>query len=297
MDWDDFKYVQAVARTGSVRRAGELLNVHGSTVARHLDNLEQQVGVRLFARTPRGMEMTASGARVIEALDRVAADLDQVERSLKSSGPELSGSVAVAASPLLAAELVVPALGELYLDHPDIEVALRAGRAIDLLERGEAELALWITDDPPDDLVGRPLVTVTSCAYATAGCLEGINRAPGDGRWVGESDAGSPSARVRARHFAHLPHSLGLDDPALEAAAVEAGLGIGLLPCYLGDARPALVRAGGMAPVREGELWLFSRPETRGAARIQAVSAFLQALVGRQRLNIEGHRESREAAS
>lgn len=294
MDWDDFKYVQAVARTGSVRGAGELLKVHGSTVTRHLDHLERRVGTRLFARTPRGMEITASGAQVIEVLDRVASELDQVESSLRSQGPAAGGPVSLAVSPAIAAELLIPMLGTLYRTQPGVDLVLPAGHALENLQHGNADLAVCVTDDPPEDLIGRPLATAMSCAYAAPGYLQGMDRDSGSGRWVGSDDPASLS--VRARYFADLPPGPRVDDVLLRAAALEAGLGVGLLPCYLGDERPRLVRAGEVEPVRQGEVWLFSRPEARGQARIQVVSAFLQDLFGRQQRAIEGVRNPPEEA-
>lgn len=297
MDWDDFKFVQAVAQTGSVRRAGELLKVHGSTVARRLDHLERRVGTRLFARTSRGMEITAAGGQIIELLDRVAAELDQVERSLKLQGPALTGPVSLAMPSGLGRDLVIPHLADLYREHPEIELALPLGPALDNLQSGCADLALWMTDDPPDDLIGRPLATVMGCAYATPTYLSAMGERVGSkaGRWVGSADPSSLSARVRVRHFADLPLGLRLDDIALRATALEAGLGIGLLPCHVGDSSPSLVRAGAMQPIRLGEVWLFSRPEGRGVARIQAVSSFLQELFARQRRQLEGAGEAQES--
>jgi DNA-binding transcriptional LysR family regulator len=296
MDWDDFKFVQAVAQTGSVRRAGDLLKVHGSTVARRLDQLERRVGTRLFARTPRGMEITVAGEQVIELLDRVAAELDQVERSLRSRGPALTGPVSLAVPSSVGRDLVIPHLAELYREHPDIELALPLGPALDNLQNGCADLALWMTDDPPEDLIGRPLATVMGCAYTTAPYLHAMDAHVGvdAGRWVGSADPSSLSARVRMRHFPDLPLGLRLDDVALRATALEAGLGIGLLPCYLGDGSASLVRAGAMQPIRLGEVWLFTRPESRGIPRIQAVSSFLQELFARHRHALEGAGEAQD---
>jgi len=288
VDWDDFKYVQAVAQTGSVRAAGERLRVHGSTVARHLDQLERRVGTRLFARTPRGMEITPAGAEVIEALDRVAGELEVVERSLKARGPLLRGPVTLAVTPALASELVVPLLGGLFESDPDLELAVTTEPALAKLQQGEADMALWLTDDPPEDLIGRPLGQVMACAYAAPGYLTGLQSAAVAGRWVGGADPASLSARVRMRHFADLPLGLRLDDVTLRATALAAALGVGLLPCLLGDGRDDLRRAGSMEPVRQGEVWLFIRPDVRGVARIQAVSGFLQTAFSERRAALEG---------
>jgi DNA-binding transcriptional LysR family regulator len=256
-------------------------------VARHLDALERRVGTRLFARTSRGVEITPAGAEVIEALDRVAGDLDHVERSLRARGPGLKGPVAQAAPSGLIGELVLPALGELYRQHPDLELSVITGPALEVLQRGQSDMALWLTDDPPEDLIGRPLGTIMACAYAAPACLQRVESAART-RWIGSADPASLSARVRVRHFPGLVLGLRLDDVALRATALEAGLGVGLLPCHVGDSRPGLTRVGSMEPVRQGEIWLFTRPESRGVARIQAVSSFLQQLFGRQRLSLEG---------
>lgn len=287
MDWDDFRFVHAVAQTGSVRGAGELLKVHGATVARHLDQLEQRLGVKLFVRTPRGMQMTPGGAEVIGALDRVATELEAVERRLRR-GPDARGPVRLTVARELAESLVVPLLADLYLDYPELDLVLSAAAGIDELERGEADIALCLTDDPPGDLVGRPLGRAMACAYTSSESLQGEDGgAPPTGRWVECAD--SLCAQVKARYFPELPAGLRLDDVSLRAGALEAGLGVGLLPCHVGDPRPGLVRAGAMNPVALGQVWLFSRQDSRGVARIQALSGFLQDLFVRHRRRLEGH--------
>jgi DNA-binding transcriptional LysR family regulator len=289
MDWDDFRYLQAIARTGSVRSAGELLQVHGSTVARRLDQLEQRIGAKLFARTSHGMEMTAAAAGVMGALQQVAAELERVERSLQSEGPA-TGPVSVALPRVMALRLVIPSLSDLYRLHPGIDVAVQSESALQRLQAGAVDVALCITDDPPQELIGRPLGGLSACAYAVPDYLEHCEQMDHSAaaRWVGPDDPGSLSATVRARYFPTLPQGLRVEDPELQAAALLAGYGVGLLPCYLGDETPGLARVGSVEPLREGEVWLFTRPESRGVTRIQAVSAFLQDVFAALRQALEG---------
>ncbi|MFU8817568.1 MAG: LysR family transcriptional regulator [Pseudomonadales bacterium] len=280
-DWDDFRYVQAVARAGTVRGAAELLGVHGSTVARRLDQLEQRVGTRLFARAASGMEMTSAGAEVIDALHLVAAELERVQRRLLSQGPESSGAVRLGLPRHLAVHLLIPELHGFWARHPDIELRLLTAPALQQLQSGAADLAICLTGEPPQDLIGRSLGKLMACPYRL--------RAASDGnRWVGSDAPASLSAIVHARSFSKLPLGLLLDDPELVAPALQAGLGVGLLSCYLGDALPELERVGAVGPVAEGEVWLLSRPESRGLARIQAVSAFLQDTFSSHRHALEG---------
>lgn len=286
MDWDDFKFVQAVARTGSVRGAGEQLQVHASTVTRHLEQLEQRLGTRLFTRTRRGMEITAAGAAVIEALDRVAGELEQVERRLQARRTELAGTVRLAVPPALAAHVVVPGLEDFLRGHPDIEVVLDTAAAVEQLQRGQVDLALVLTDDPPGELVGRSLGAVMGCVYAAGTYLSRLSGQAGS--WIGSGAPASLSARVRARHFARWQPVLCAEDDLVARAAVLAGLGAGLLPCYLGDDSPDLQRYAAPAPLELGELWLLSRPEARGVARIQALSEHLQRLIAALAARLRG---------
>ena len=88
-------------------------------------------------------------------------------------------------SPALARELLTPVLGRLLDDDPELDLALTSDPALALLQRGEADMALWLTDDPPEDLIGRPLGQVMACAYATpeyvAGTAAGaLQHASGD---------------------------------------------------------------------------------------------------------------------
>lgn len=281
MDWDDFKFVQAVARAGSVRGASDELHVHPSTVTRHLEQLEQRLGTRLFARTRRGMDITPAGGAVIEALDRVAAELDQVERSLQAREAALAGSVGLAVPQSLAVRLVLPGLEPFLRDHPDIELMLVTGPPLEQLERGHADLALCLTDEPPGELVGRALGPVMGCVYARRQDLgaQPDGRARPVRRWIGGTAGHGAAAGARGRAFSGWPQGLTVDDEELTAAAIAGGLGVGWLSCYVGDSMPELARAGDATPQRLADLWLVSRRETRGVARVHALSESLQRLL------------------
>jgi DNA-binding transcriptional LysR family regulator len=290
VDWDDFKFLQTVARSGSVRGAGEHLGVHPSTVTRHIEQLEQRLGTRLFARTRRGMEITSAGAAVIEALDRVAAELERVELSLQSRGPELRGTVRVSLPGSVAARLLIPNLGAFLGAHPDIDLVLGEASGPEALQRGEADLALCCTDSPPGELVGRLLGTLSACAYGAGAAAERIPR-----RWIGDADPATVAGRIRARSFPDCVPGMMVAEEALLVAALRAGLGVGVLPCYVGDDADGLSRLGGVAPARLVELWLFSRPETRGIARVQALSGYLLSLFAGLQDRLSGTVKLRES--
>ena len=70
--------------------------------------------------------------------------------------------------------------------------------------------------------------------------------------------------------------------------AVEAGIGIGHLPCFIADARPALVRLAEPDPELAADLWLLTHPDLRHAPRVRIFMDFMAAEIARQRGLIEG---------
>jgi DNA-binding transcriptional LysR family regulator len=76
------------------------------------------------------------------------------------------------------------------------------------------------------------------------------------------------------------------------AEAIEGGIGIGHLPCFIGDARQGLVRLSPTEPPFAADLWLLTHPDLRQSARVRVFLDFLAAAIGKQRQFIAGIRRS-----
>jgi len=302
VDWDDLKHVAALADAGSVRRAGSRLGVHGATVARHIERLEARLGVKLFARTRKGMAITDAGRRVVEAHQRLAESLELLERDLRSEGPALAGPATLHVSEALATGWLVPRLRDFALRYPDIQLTVRTVECLPVLAPGAADAALVLTSAPPGDLVGRRLGEIAICGYRSGSV------APGGGAEAEadiEADAGSLVGPLLP-DFAGVWHDAGrgpdleapLHCPALlaQVEASRAGLGIAVLPCALGDSVPGLVRAEPPVPLAAGEAWLFSHPDSRGIARLQALLGYVQEIWTADRARLEGRAEAASSA-
>ncbi|MEZ5559499.1 MAG: LysR family transcriptional regulator [Pseudomonadales bacterium] len=251
MDWDDLKFVTALAGAGNVRAAGRQLGVHGSTVARRVEQLEQRLGVRLFSRTRAGMRVTEDGRALLDTARSVAEQLDTLEQTLRRRKTAAAGLVRIAAADLLAAALL-PGLARLRTREPDIDFELVGGDALQALERRTADVAVVVTEDPPGHLLGRALGEYREAWYGAPAFLDALSDPP-------EAVVAVAPAR-----------------PLLALEAARAGLGIARLPCRLGDADERLQRAATPPPVLISRLWLLSSPDLRGVARVQLVAGFLQ---------------------
>lgn len=277
LDWDDFKFVRALARAGTVREAGRLLGVHASTVIRRLDALEKRNQVKLFYRSREGMEPTAAGRDVLDTLDHVAEELEGVTRRLRAADTALSGRVRLC-GPELLLMLVAEALRRFRAAYPAVALVLLANDAEFVDPR--ADLSLLVTRRPPEDLVGRNLRPFDVAVYGTPELLRDL---AGPGAFapalrVAHDGVGPPSEQDPAAGAAD--QALISASAAVRLAAIRAGQGFGCLPCVVGDAEPGLARLPDAVVQRPGDLWLLSHPDLRGVARVRAVADFVQGLFG-----------------
>ncbi len=272
MNWDDFKFVHALARTGTVRRAGRLLGVHASTVVRRLDALEHRMGVKLFSRTRDGMRLTAAGEELVETLDSVAREMDVLTRRLRARDSGRSGPVSLAA-PELMLTLLAGGLSDFQAQYPEVRLDLYPSEGAAMVDTVAADLTLRITGNPPADLIGRNMGPSSMAIYGSRAYLKDRDPlvVPAGCLWV---DAAEPAPALKARYFAEIKTGIVSSSGAVRLAALRAGLGVGPLPCLIGDSDPELARVA-VDPVVAGDLWLLSHPDLRAVPRVQALSAFL----------------------
>jgi DNA-binding transcriptional LysR family regulator len=168
-----------------------------------------------------------------------------------------------------------------------------SNQALNLSKR-DADVAIRATDNPPETLVGRRAATIAWAIYGRAADFPKPGTADlvslYDRRWValGDNLAALKVARFVREHVAperiiyKVNTVLGLTE------AVEAGIGIGPLPCFIADARPALVRLAPPNPDFSTGLWLLTHPDLRHSARVRVFLDFLAGEIAKQRKFLEG---------
>ncbi len=269
LDWDDFRFAKTVADRGGLTAAATELGINHSTAFRRLAALEARLGTRLFERLRTGYVPTAAGQAMIDAAGRIEADVTRFARVVAGQGETPSGELRVTAPAGFAAELLMPMLASFAERYPEIRIDLILAEATLNLSRRDADVAIRISREPSETLVGRRLALTAwgSTAAPTAPTViwparRGSVRAAlvAGGSLTRFVEARVPSDRVRLR----INAVLGLE------AAVEAGLGIGPLPCFTADLNPALRRLSGPHPELGADLWILTHPDLRHAARVRA---------------------------
>ncbi len=286
LDWDDFRFFRAIAAHGSVRGAAHSLGVNASTVTRRLDHLEHSLGAQLFTRSPAGLHITTAGVEVAHFSDEAGRVLARAVSSLQGRDQQLSGPLRVALPGFLVAWLG-PELTRFADLYAGIELALHTDTSVNELASGALDVVLVDTDTPPPSMIGRPVTRVGIAAYGDTGYV--LEEEAAWIEWTRPGVVGAACASLREQFFPEAQVRLQCDTLPLQLAALQSGIGAGMLPCIVGDSGHGLVRLDAMAPQAGPELWLLSHPDLRAARRVQVLLEFLREVFTSHAAALGGH--------
>ena len=296
INWDDLRFFLAVARTGSITAAARDLGVNHSTVSRRVAAFEENLGTRLFDRVASGYVLTPAGEDMVPSAQRMEEEAQSLDRQLFGRDTELSGELRVACAGPLINPFMMDQIKQFLADYPGIEMNLIISNEVANLHAREVDVALRATDNPPDTLVGRRLGRLTAMLYAQDEFI--APGEPGAPNSAAAPDVLDYSWRehdyVNAAWFRDVyPHAkvrLRLNTPDAMLEGVRAGVGIGMLPCHMGDVTPGVRR---IPPYRaEGflDLWLLTHADLRKTAKVRAFMNFMAEAILPHKDLIEGRR-------
>ncbi len=290
MDWDDIKLFLALLRGGSVRNAAARLGVSHSTVARRIDALEKQLQVRLFDRLPTGYVLTPTGEDMLKTAERVEDELGGLERRIIGQDSRLGGAIRVSMIDAFATHLLMPDLAQFSNLYPDIELQIPVSYETVDLDRREADVAVRFSRSPPEHLVGRRVSGCALAPYATTAYLEAhMLDNPESGSWIGYSRIDRYPAWVKQSAYPKLPVRGEFVSLLTQLAACKAGMGIAMLPLYIGDTEPQLNRLASANLDSRLDIWVLTHADVRASARIRVFTAFLGDAIAKKRKLLEGH--------
>jgi DNA-binding transcriptional LysR family regulator len=294
--WDDFRLIKAIADKRALPAAATALGVNHSTVFRRLGQIEEALGVKLFERHRSGYVATPAGEEMIELAARVDDDITAFARRLAGQEIKPAGELRVATNDSLLVDLLTPLFGRFLAQWPDIRLDMLIGNQAANLSKRDADVAIRATDNPPETLIGRKPARIAWALYGRAADFPDAAWPTTESLWgrnwisLGEQFTMLSAVRYLARHVAPERVVYKLNTVLGLAEAVEAGIGIGFLPCFIGDTRPALTRLAPPDPDLSADLWLLTHPDLRHTPRVRLFLDFLAAEVTKLRPLIEGER-------
>ena len=291
--WDDLRLVKAIAEARSLPMAAAWMGINHSTAFRRLKQIEETLGAALFEKHRSGYTLTAAGEEIAALAARVDEDVAAVTRRLAGQDVAPSGELRVATNDSLLADLLTPLFAAFRVRYPGVRLDILIGNQALNLAKRDADVAIRATDNPPENLVGRRAARLAWALY---------------GRAADFSDGTPEAAALRERNWVSLGDQLGAfsvvkwvaaNIPAERivykintvlglAEAVEAGAGIGYVPCFIADARPSLARLAPPEPTFGSDLWLLTHPDLRHSARVRVFLDFLAGELAKRRNFIDG---------
>ncbi len=274
----------AVAQSGSPARGARQLGVSITTAYRHINALERSLGVQIFNRKHTGWTLRDELRVLVSAGEEIERVLRRAENEMRSAAGRGHQTLRIALSDDIAEHYVAPRLRAFCDAHENIQPDLIVSSEFADLASGEADVAIRPDMDPGDTLVGRRVGYITHALYASNAYV----RAHGTPASLAAlSDHGICGYGPALRHYtaaewldahvsaeaivARFSHTFTM------ARAVEEGLGVGLLPCFVGDAlacvEPVMVIEGAL-PV---DIWLVAAAASRKWPKVRAFNRFFAA--------------------
>ena len=288
MDWNDLRHVLAVTRTGTLAGAGRAIGVDPTTVGRRVIALERALDTRLFFRTPDGFIPTDAGRVVALKAEEVEALADGVREQLSGHESRIAGTVRISTLDGLIDRFLIPQLPAFLTRYPEVDLTLVSGLETIELSRRDADVALRTHRPTELDAVARKLCDVGIAFYIA----KATNFGPAP-PVIGLPEAmdGTDFALALRDAFPESRIGLRVDAESHILSAVRAGLGVGMLGCYIGDAMPDLERARPDIIVTE-PLLAVSHVDMVRVPRVRAVTDFIEGICQKNAALLAGRRSS-----
>lgn len=282
-NWDEIRTAFHVAQVGTVSGAAEKLGVHHATVIRHIDGLEQRLGVKLFQRHARGYTATEAGKDLLQVAAATDDQFTQLAGRIRGQGEGVSGELVVTSLVMLS-PFLAPVLTRFRIEHPEVTVRFLTGERLFRLEYGEAHVAVraGTAPDQPDNVV-QPFLDQRLHLVAAADYLErhGHPQSEGDlaDHWfvgLDDTESRAPFNRWLTEHVPHSRIVFRTTDHRAMIDAIRAGAGIG----FVTEAEMTL--HGDLVEVIPSQdnwsvpLWLVTHVDLHRTTKVQTFLSFLK---------------------
>lgn len=271
MDWDDYRIFLHLANAPSVRAAANRLQISHSTVLRRIDRLETKLETRLFDRNA-GFSLTPAGSEVLAGAKDIEESIQSIDRSVTGRDSALNGEVKITMPDAMIHPALIPDFKKLRQQFPGITIRTELSyETLDLRKR-EADIAVRITDNPPDDVVARKVGTFGAAAYATKEYVEEFDPLHPDSKaeligWGTSENWVTPAGLSHLRIAGHF------DNILLQTQLTLRGAGVGILPIPLAELEPSLVKLSDALNIHT--MWVIYHSDLRYTSRVRVVRDFL----------------------
>lgn len=252
------------------------------TLGRQVSALESELGVALFERGGRGLELTPSGVELLEHVRAMGNAASQFSLSATGQSKTLEGSISISATEVVAAFELPGMLAKLRQLEPGIDIEVIASNTSSDLKRREADIAVRSFRPTQPDLIARKVHTYSFYLYAASEYLERIGRPEGPQDLSQAEFLGIDRTNALIAALGNFGITLSQDNfPVITEnllvlwEMVKSGLGIGFMSDNIGELEPRVEKALPSMPPLPVEIWLVAHRELKTSRRIRTVFDFL----------------------
>lgn len=281
----------AIAEQGSASQAAGLLDIDPSTVIRRLNDFEALHAVKLFERHQSGLKPTQACRDLLAMARPIEGAVLSIEREILGQDSKLEGSIAVTTTDAIAHGLLGPHIKSFCDTYPAIAIDLNVTNTRLDLQRLDADLSVRPSLDPPADLIGRNVSGLAFAIYAPVDDDSNwSDRTLVHYPWIGFShDLVNSPAGAWMQHIERDAKIVTRGNSfVMLRELVAAGIGLAVLPCFVGDDDERLQRVASPLTDVTCNVWVLTHRDLRNSARVRALSEHLARCLRRQRKLLEG---------
>lgn len=276
MDWDLCRSFLAVYRHGSLSGAARDLGCTQPTVGRHVELLEEALGMPLFVRSRHGLTPTEQALDLVGHAEAMEAAAGALARTASGGEAEAVGTVRLTASTVIGVEILPPILQRFRAVEPAIQVELALTNRSQDLSRREADIAIRMMRPTQSTLVARKVGDVPIRLYAHRDYADGhglprnIEERAGH-HLIGPDGDETLWRAIRAQELPLERGDFGLrcDNDLAQHALIRAGAGIGGMQRSLAERDPSLVPVFADSFEIAMEMWLVMHDDLRASRRVR----------------------------
>ncbi|GMV41998.1 MAG: hypothetical protein AMXMBFR64_37140 [Myxococcales bacterium] len=283
-DWNRARAFLLTAEEGSFSAAARALSMAQPTVGRQVAALEEELGVALFERVGRGLQVTPTGLELLEHVRAMGQAAARVSLSAAGQSVTIDGTICITASEVFAAYVLPPIIATIRATHPGIDIEIVASNKASNLHRREADIAVRSFRPTEPELVARKVQDGFARLYASPAYLERI----GDPTTVeglscadfigfDRSDLVIAGLNARGLNVTSRNFPILTENHLVQWELAKQGMGICIMMEQIGDAEPRVRRALYDFPPIEVPTWLVSHRDVRTSRRVRVVFDVLAA--------------------
>ncbi len=291
-NWDDYRFLLAVARRGSFSAAARALNVSQPTVARHIERLESKLDIQLFNLHSSGAALTELGEEVVSRAKAMEITVTNLNQSHWARESELRGEITVTSTQTLCAFWLSEKIELFSKKFQEISVNCIVNDEKLNIDNREADIALRFGRPTDSEVIGTRVAVVETGIY---GSPEYFSQHPVPQELRELSNHKAVGALDPIAKFPQIKELAGITDNTIGisktncihtyTSLANAGVGLICVPCYTVEENTKLQRVLQDKYSKNLEIWLLVHPAAKPAARIQAFLSFIK-----QEMKTDRHR-------